>query len=168
MNKKLIIFIGAFMALLSTQAAIALEAGSKAPDCALTAIGDGQQKYSLNQYQGKVLYIDFWASWCVPCAKSFPFFNQLHTDLAGRGLQILAVNLDENPGDAQDFLAKLPVNFMVAADNDKQCANAFTVTAMPSSYLIDRKGVVRHVHLGFRPGEAEELQALLMTLLAEK
>jgi peroxiredoxin len=167
MNKKLIISIGAIVALMAMQAAAALEVGSKAPNCELTAIGDGQ-RYNLSQYQGKVLYIDFWASWCVPCAKSFPFFNQLYADLAGRGLHILAVNLDENPSDAQDFLSKVPASFMVAADSNKQCANEFKVTAMPSSYLIDRKGIVRHVHLGFRPGEAEELQSLLTTLLAEQ
>jgi thiol-disulfide isomerase/thioredoxin len=167
MKSKLIISIVAIAALMSIQPALALEVGNKAPNCALTVISDGQ-KYDLNQFQGKVLYIDFWASWCVPCAKSFPFFNQLHADLAGQGLHILAANLDENSSDAQDFLAKTPVNFMVAADSNKQCANEFAVTAMPSSYLIDRKGIVRHIHLGFRPGEAEELRSLLITLLAEK
>lgn len=168
MKSKLIVCVAAAIAaLMPMQTAMALEVGSKAPNCALTAIGDGQ-KNSLSQFQGKVLYIDFWASWCVPCAKSFPFFNRLHADLAEQGLGIVAVNLDENPGDAQDFLAKTPADFMVAADINKQCANEFAVTAMPSSYLVDRKGIVRHVHLGFRPGEAEELRSLLITLLAEK
>ena len=88
--------------------------------------------------------------------------------LRANGLQILGVNMDENAADAQAFLAKYPANFMVASGVDEQCAKDFSVQAMPSSYLIDRKGIVRHVHLGFRAGEAKELKVLVEQLLAEK
>ena len=140
------------------------------PDCTLTAL-DGSKPFTLKQFQGKVLYVDFWASWCGPCAKSFPFLNQLNqleTSTKTDGLQIVGINLDENLADAQEFLGKYPAQFTVAADAQQECAKTFDVKAMPSSYLVDRKGQVRHVHLGFKPGEAEELQQLVAKLLAEQ
>jgi peroxiredoxin len=76
--------------------------------------------------------------------------------------------LDENLADAQEFLGKYPAQFTVAADAQQECAKTFDVKAMPSSYLVDRKGQVRHVHLGFKPGEAEELKQLVAKLLAEQ
>ena len=83
-------------------------------------------------------------------------------------MQVIGVNLDQAPEDAKTFLAKYPANFTVAADANEKCAKDFDVKAMPSSYLIDRNGVIRHVHLGFRDGEAEELRVLAEQLLAEK
>jgi thiol-disulfide isomerase/thioredoxin len=146
---------------------LAVEAGQPLPKCAVSAIGENQS-LDLNQYKGKVLYVDFWASWCGPCAKSFPFMNELHQQLKDQGLQIVGVNLDENTDDAKAFLAKYPASFTVMADVSKQCAKDFDVKAMPSSYVIDRKGVVQHVHLGFRHGEAKELRAVVEKLLNEK
>lgn len=141
--------------------------GQPVPKCAVSPIGENQN-IDLNQYKGKVLYVDFWASWCGPCAKSFPFMNDMHQQLKDQGLQIVAVNLDENADDAKTFLAKYPASFTVMADVSKQCAKDFDVKAMPSSYLIDRNGVVQHVHLGFRAGEAKELQMRVEKLLGEK
>nr|WP_174624795.1 TlpA disulfide reductase family protein [Candidatus Methylobacter favarea] len=152
--------------MLPVQAIFAVEAGGKAPDCGLTSMRDAQ-RIELRQFSGKVLYVDFWASWCGPCVKSFPFLNSLHEKFSKEGLQILGVNLDENPADAREFLGKYPADFTVAADANEQCARDFDVKAMPSSYLIDRQGVVRHIRLGFRPGEAKELQSLVERLLAE-
>jgi peroxiredoxin len=88
--------------------------------------------------------------------------------LAGRGLHVVAVNLDEKPTEAKDFLSKHPVHFAVATDGGENCPQSFGVKGMPSSYLIDRQGVVRHVHLGFRAGESEQLRELVERLLAEK
>jgi peroxiredoxin len=166
MNQQLVALLCATFALTPIQTVIAAETGSKAPDCTLMSIGNAQ-RYELRQFHGKVLYVDFWASWCGPCTKSFPFLNNLHRELNDQGLQVLGVNLDENPDDAKEFLAKYPADFTVAADANERCARDFEVKAMPSSYLIDRKGIVRHVQLGFRPGEAKELQTLVEQLLTE-
>ena len=144
----------------------AAEAGHVAPNCSLTPVGDGQ-RYDMRQLRGKVVYVDFWASWCSPCAQSFPFLNDLDSELRGQGLHVLGINLDEKPDDAKAFLEKHPASFAVAVDADGQCPRDFGVQAMPSSYLVDRQGIIRHVHLGFRRGEAEQLRGLVEQLLAE-
>lgn len=151
----------------SVQNALALEVGDKAPACMLKKMDDSRAAINLSQFKGQVLYVDFWASWCAPCAQSFPFMNKLDGNLKSEGLKIVAVNLDENIKDAQQFLGKVPANFTVAFDSDKQCAKDFNVLAMPSTYLIDRKGMIRYVHLGFRAGEVAELKEMTEKLLAE-
>jgi thiol-disulfide isomerase/thioredoxin len=160
-------FLITLLLLVVNQSAHAVDSGASLPECALEAM-DNKQNLTLSQYKGKVLYVDFWASWCGPCAKSFPFLNEMHEQLKDQGLQIVGVNLDENLDDAKAFLAKYPASFTVAADVSKQCAKDFAVKAMPSSYLIDRKGIVHHVHLGFKPGEAQEIRLLVEKLLSEK
>jgi len=137
------------------------------PSCALTTL-DGESAHNLQELKGKVVYIDFWASWCPPCVKSFPFLDQLNHDMKDQGLHIIGVNLDEKVTDAKEFLAKYPVNFSIVADPSKQCARVFEMMAMPTSYLIDRKGTIRHIHQGFRPGETEELRALITQLVMEQ
>lgn len=142
-----------------------MEMGREAPDCRFTPLKDEPVR-NVRHYRGEVLYVDFWASWCGPCAQSFPFMNALDRDFRERGLRIVGVNLDENPEDAETFLAQYPASFTIVADAGGQCAKDFGVQAMPSSYLIDRQGVIRHVHLGFRPGEAQEIRAWVEELLS--
>ncbi len=147
------------------------EVGQAAPKCTLTPLGSEQRderRYDLQQFQGKVLYVDFWASWCSPCARSFSFMNALDRELSGQGLHIVGINLDEKLDDAKSFLIKHPASFAVAVDADGRCPKDFGVQAMPSSYLVDRHGIIRHAHLGFRRGEAETLRDLVVQLLAER
>lgn len=150
-----------------TSSAWAVQVGDEVPNCALTSM-DGRQKYDFQQFRGKVLYVDFWSSWCGPCAQSFAFLNQIHHGLKDRGLEVMAINLDEFQEEAQAFLVQHPAQFNVVADTTQQCAKAFEVQAMPSSYLIDRSGRIRQVHLGFRPEEAKELKLLAEKLLTEQ
>lgn len=146
--------------------ALAVEVGNPIPSCLVSPLGETLTE-DLQSYKGQVVYVDFWASWCGPCAKSFPFLNEMNGQLKEKGLRIVGVNLDENLEDAKAFLAKYPANFEVKADISKQCAKDFAVKAMPSSYIIDRKGVVHHIHLGFRPGEAKDIQVIIEKLLSE-
>ena len=114
-----------------------------------------------------LIIVDFWASWCGPCGESFPFMNKLHHDLEAKGLQVIAINLDENVDDARLFLKNKTAEFKIASDINAQCAQKFDVQAMPSTYLIDRKGIVRQIHFGFRTGEAEEFRRKVQALLEE-
>ncbi len=159
--------LSALLLLCFTSISHSEELHREAPQCALTSLNDSQP-LNLQQFKGKVVYVDFWASWCGPCAKSFPFMNQLDNELKRQGLEVIGINLDEEIEEAKQFLQQTPASFAIAKDLDKKCAKDFGVKAMPSSYLIDRKGVIRNEHLGFRPGEAEEFKLLVEQLLAEK
>ena len=147
--------------------AIATEIGNSIPACMVSPLEEVKPE-SIQKNKGQVVYVDFWASWCVPCAHSFPFLNELHREFKDKGLQIVGINMDENVDDAKAFLAKTPAQFNIVADTNAQCAKDFDVKAMPSSYLIDRKGVVHHVHQGFRSEDIKELRALVEHLLAAK
>ncbi|WP_460035615.1 TlpA family protein disulfide reductase [Methylothermus subterraneus] len=140
------------------------QAGS--PDCDLLSLSG--EKPSLRQVQaGKVLYLDFWASWCPSCARAFRFLNALSETFGPQGLLVAAVNLDEDPQDARAFLEQHPARFAVFLDPRGDCARAFEVEGMPAAYLIDRQGRVRYRHLGFRAADEAELKAKVEELLAE-
>jgi thiol-disulfide isomerase/thioredoxin len=149
---------------LSLSAAAA--AAAPAPQCQVETL-QGGQALNLAETGGKVRYVDFWASWCGPCAQSFPFLNQLHAQFKGQGLEIVGVDLDEDKQDALDFLEKTPAQFTIAWDKAGKCPPLFEVKAMPSSYLIDRKGEIRYVHLGFRAGDKDEILKRVKEVLSE-
>ncbi len=152
--------------LISLPAAAHLEGDTPPPSCNL-AYQEGTPAQDWQAMKGQVIYIDFWASWCPPCIKSFPFMNQLIEDFKERGLQVVGVNLDEKRSEAEAFLGQFPTHFTILFDQDKQCAKDFNVMAMPSTYIIDKRGFVRHVHLGFRPDEAGAVRELIDALLDE-
>lgn len=166
MKKIKLLFLIASMLSFYATASFAEHLDQISPSCALTTL-DGNPTHNLQELKGKVVYMDFWASWCPPCVKSFSFLNQLDHDLKDKGLHVIGINLDEKVADAKEFLAKHPVDFSIVADPSKQCAKVFELMAMPTSYLIDRKGAIRHIHQGFRPGETEELRALITQLVME-
>lgn len=161
-----IIFLG-LIGLLPVSVTHSAEVGEQLNTCPLTEFSKSHLPLNLQEYKGKVLYLDFWASWCPPCAKSFPFINQLHQQYQSQGLQVLGINLDESTEEAEQFLSKYPAEFTIVSDLSKHCAENIGVAAMPSTYLIDRKGVIRYIHLGFRASETAELRAKVEQLLAE-
>ncbi|MDP2180386.1 TlpA family protein disulfide reductase [Methylicorpusculum sp.] len=145
----------------------ALDEGVDVPECVMQPFDASDGQVDLKALRGKVVYVDFWASWCGPCAKSFPFMNQLHRNLKERGLEVVAVNVDEQLADAEEFLVKQPAEFRIALDSQQACAKTFDVQAMPSTYLVDRKGVIRYVHMGFRATDADNLRSQVEQLLSE-
>ena len=124
----------------------ALEDGVLAPDFKLPSGSDAVQ---LSQYRGKVVYLDFWASWCGPCRQSFPFMNTMQARYGGEGLQVVAINLDVKPADVRKFLAVNPATFAVAYDPEGHTPRLYGVKAMPSSFLIGRDGRLALSHSGF-------------------
>ncbi|MGB8169127.1 MAG: TlpA disulfide reductase family protein [Chthoniobacteraceae bacterium] len=117
--------------------------------------------------RGKVVYLDFWASWCAPCKASFPVLNRWQQQLGAKGFTVLGVNVDEKAVEMQDFLKKTPAMFPVVRDAAHKLVGVADVSSMPTSFLIDRKGVIRQVHNGFRPKDEAILAAKIAALLAE-
>lgn len=146
--------------------AVAVQGGQVAPDCPSIFINDTEQ-IKLSDFRGKVLLIDFWATWCPPCLKSMPFFNSLHNQLQPQGLEIVAINVDEDTQLARQFLKKYPVDYKMGFDPEGNCPSIYNVKAMPSSYLIDKAGKIYHIHLGYRDGDQEEIRQKITALLAE-
>lgn len=152
--------------LLLPAAALALQAGDVAVNCQAT-LADGEKNLDLSAYKGKVILIDFWATWCPPCKKSMPFLNSLHNEKQTAGFEIIAINVDEDTEEAKQFLTTNPVNYSLAFDPNGNCPAVFDVKAMPSSYLVDKTGKIRLVHLGFRDGDDTIIREQVTQLLAE-
>lgn len=162
MRRALVAVLLAFLA----PAAGAVEAGAAAPSLTLPALGPGSP-LSIEAQRGKVVYVDFWASWCVPCRLSMPALDALQKKHGPRGFVVIGVNKDVSVADAERFLKRMPVGFSLAADPADAAARAFDVKAMPSGYLLDRRGVVRRVHRGFTEETARSLEQDVQALLAE-
>jgi len=122
----------------------------------------------LNAYRGKVVYLDFWASWCGPCKQSFPWMENLKDTYGRQGLAVIAVNLDMDRADADKFLDRFRPTFEVRFDPKGELAALYKVRAMPSSVLIDRHGVARFTHEGYRPVDGAAYETQVQELLAEK
>jgi thiol-disulfide isomerase/thioredoxin len=118
---------------------------------------------------GKVVLVDFWASWCAPCKASFPVYSRLQTEYAARGLVIVAVSVDEDPSAFAAFVAKLKPSFATVHDPGHRLVASVKVPTMPTSYLVDRNGNVRFIHPGFHGSQTErELRKEIEALLDEK
>jgi cytochrome c biogenesis protein CcmG/thiol:disulfide interchange protein DsbE len=123
-----------------------LAAGTRAPAFTLPARSG---TVALDSLRGRVVLVDFWASWCGPCRESFPWMGELQRRLGDKGLTVLAVNLDKRRDLAEEFLAKYAAPFTVAFDAEGRTAELYGVRAMPTSLLLGRDGVVLATHAGF-------------------
>jgi thiol-disulfide isomerase/thioredoxin len=121
----------------------------------------------LTTLQGKVVLLDFWASWCSPCLQSFPWMNELQQKHGADGLVVVAVNLDQDRALADAFLRKVPAKFRVEYDGKGDVARQFEVQAMPTSFLIDRQGNIRVRHAGFREKQRADREQQIVQLLKE-
>ena len=147
--------------------ASALNVGDTAPNVTLPA-STPATTVDLAKLKGKIVYVDFWASWCGPCKQSFPWMNDMHAKYAARGLEIVAINVDAKMADAERFLATTPAKFTLAFDAKGQTPKQFDVKAMPTSYLIGGDGKVLLVHAGFRDADRAALEATIDNALTER
>lgn len=145
----------------------AAEIGQAAPQFTLPALLNDQAT-TLKQYTGKVIYLDFWASWCAPCRTSFPLLNKLQQKYKEKGFEVVAINLDEDKANAAKFLKDIPVDFTILRDSSGEWADQYVVESMPTSFIIDKKGVIQNIHHGFVSGDIDELDKKVAKLLADK
>jgi thiol-disulfide isomerase/thioredoxin len=139
--------------------------GEAAPDVTLPDAKGAPVR--LSGYLGHVVLVDFWASWCLPCKASFPALDALSRDVAPQGVEVLAINVDERRRDADAFLAAYPHTMTVLFDAKGQSPDAFGVRGMPSSFVIDRKGIIRFTHMGYTSDVGEKYRQEIARLLAE-
>jgi peroxiredoxin len=127
----------------------------------------GGDNVSLGQLKGRVVMLNFWASWCGPCRQEMPLLDQMHKRYSALGFTLVGVNVDANSKDAEDWLSKTPVSFPVLFDRDSKVSAMYDVKAMPSTVFIDRKGNVRYLHKGYKPGDEGEYLNQIRALLKE-
>lgn len=161
----------AIAALLSFSA-YSLEVGDPAPGFTLPELQeDGDPaEVALDDFRGKVVYLDFWASWCAPCKVSLPLLNEMRNDYIAEGkpVEVLAVNVDRDPLDGIDFLIDHPVSYTVLEDAAGETPALYEVRGMPTAFLIDAEGTIRMIHDGFKRSDigiiSEEIDRLLETM----
>ena len=144
-----------------------MEIGEPAPAFELETLG-GADTRALTDYQGKIVLLDFWASWCGPCRKSLPSYNQMYAELSDQNFEIIAINVDEDPADGLFFLERYAVDYLVLQDSGASVPPLYHLKVMPSSYLIDRDGIIQKIFFGFREGEIERVQTAVEGLLRAK
>lgn len=121
----------------------------------------------LDQHAGKVIYLDFWASWCVPCRKSFPWMAQMQTKYKQDGFTVISINVDADKSLAGTFLIDNPINFPVVFDPNGELAKEFKLKGMPSSFIIDKSGNIVKAHTGFFTNKMLEYEKELASLIFE-
>ena len=144
--------------------AAALGAGETAPAFALPTAGG--ETVALAALRGRVVYVDFWASWCGPCRRSFPWMSEMQEKYGARGFSVVGINVDKRRPDAERFLQQTPAGFTIVFDEAGRTPAAYAVKGMPSSYLIDAEGRVTAVESGFRDEQKAPLEERIRALLA--
>ena len=119
----------------------------------------------LSSYEGKVVIVDFWASWCEPCRQSFPWMNAMHDKYASKGLVIIAVNVDRDAANATAFLEKYPAKFEILYDPKARLAKEYNIEIMPSSIIFGRNGSILDRHSGFKVNRQNEYEATIRKAL---
>ncbi len=124
--------------------------------------------FDVARFKGKVVYLDFWASWCGPCKLSFPYMHKLAAAHPNDGFVVVAVDVDRSREKADAFLMGMKNQLPIVYDPDAKLARAFKITGMPTTLLIGRDGRVRYIHEGFSPSKTPAYDAQIEELLHEK
>ena len=152
-------------ALAASLSAAAVQPQAPAPNFTLPT-ADGQN-LALQEQRGRVVLINFWATWCGPCKQEMPHLNRLHEKYRSAGLVLLGVNIDDDPRNGIAGAAKLGLKFPVLLDADKRVSRLYDLASMPSTVVIDRDGRVRYLHRGYREGYELNYEQQIRELLKE-
>jgi peroxiredoxin len=155
----------AMTALVATSMAYAADAGGPAPPFTLTSLTG--QPGALSQYKGQVVMVNFWATWCGPCQQEMPLLDQMYKKYKPAGFTLIGVNVDKEAPPVKDLMARKPVSFPVLLDPANQVSKAYHVDEMPSTVIIDRKGEIRYIHRGYKPGDENDYQDRIRQLIRE-
>ncbi len=136
-----------------------------APDFTLKSLDGANLR--LDEYRGQVVLINFWASWCGPCRQEMPVLDQLHKRYEDTGFAVLGVNVEGTEAPARQLLSKVPVSFPVLIDAGQKVSETYHLQAMPSTVVVDRDGVVRYVHQGYKPGDEAKYVEIVKELIRE-
>ena len=166
MGKINAIIIAVILAGLLLHPAMAAQFGELAP--AFILPGQTGQEVRLADFKDKVVYLDFWASWCSPCRQSFPWMTAMQDKYGAQGLQVIAINLDAKVEDARKFILEHPARFLIALDTRADMAVAYKVTGMPTSLLIMPGGKVILRHVGFRNEDKASIESGIRQALAHR
>lgn len=126
----------------------------------------GQSRVSLNELRGKVVLLDFWATWCKPCRVSFPHYQKL-TEEFGEALRLVAISEDDERDGLLPFLEETGAEFDVGWDSDNSIAGQYQLGGMPTLFVIDPHGIIQNVHTGFLPGDEDQIRATVALLLQQ-
>lgn len=140
--------------------AMAIEVGETTPALTTTLVDGAPLK--LESLRGQVVYVDFWASWCAPCMQALPALDRLYKAHGERGFTVLAVNVDTERAAATKVLDRLRLSYPVSMDPTGSWPEAFSLKGMPSSYLIDRRGVVRYIKTGYKTHELPDIEKQIL------
>jgi len=157
--------LGAALAIGPTLSAQAIAPTGFAPDFTLRA-ADGKN-LRLQEQRGRVVLVNFWATWCGPCKQEMPHLNRLYEKYRASGFVLLAVNIDEGPRLAVGTAQRMGLKFPVLLDGDKKVSKLYDLSSMPSTVMIDRDGRVRHIHLGYREGLEDLYEKQIRELVKE-
>lgn len=160
---RILVFI--VMGILFAPSAIADDARNPAPD--FTARSSQNGNIRLADLRGKVVMLNFWASWCAPCRKEMPLLNELYRRYSPAGFVLLGVNTEANIEQANAVLEEIPVDFPIVYDTSNKVSEAYKIDAMPTTVLIDRDGQLRYVHRGYKSGDEEIYREKIRQLLQE-
>jgi peroxiredoxin len=152
--------------LLAPRVAHALDVGARAPEIGLAPLSGGAQ-INLASLQGHVFVVDFWASWCEPCADEMPVLERLYNQHRANRFTIVGVSQDSGASNVQQFLRRIPVSFPIVLDASHAVAGRYSPPRMPTSFIVDRRGIVRHVHAGFRSSDAPAMEQEIAALVAQ-
>jgi peroxiredoxin len=159
------LLLGAALVAAAGLASAATAVGASAPDFTLKTLGGPNMR--LQEQRGKVVLVNFWATWCGPCRKEIPHLNRIADKYKSSGLVLMGVNVDDDVRNASDVATKLKVSFPVLLDTDKRVSKLYDLNSMPSTMVIDRSGRVRYLHRGYQDGYEDQYEKQIRDLLKE-